>query len=187
MARLFSPFCASLLLAGLAYAQSGTAKNNSADSPEDYSGMYTFLREGEFVQLTLEPQVQDATKSGSSHPGDQKKSTQQDPPQRGPAIKVTGFISRYGDLESDRGMFLDHFIKQGSIQDHELSFSTETVHGVWFEFRGTALRGSGKTPNDEAYYVLKGALIEHSGDAQQNPTARSRQVVLKSFPRDVSN
>src|SRR6266576_2388513 len=44
---------------------------------EDYSGMYAFLQDGEFVQVTVED-----------------------------AGRLTGFVSRYGDLESDRGAFL---------------------------------------------------------------------------------
>lgn len=123
----------------------------------DYSGMYTFLRAGEFVQITVE--------------------------EKG---KLTGFVSRYGDLQSDRGAFLDQFFKQGSIDGQSLSFTTDTVHGVWFEFKGTAGRGPGKTVNDEGYYVLKGTLTQHSGDANHQDVAKSREVVFKSFPQDVS-
>ena len=129
----------------------------SSTSAEDYSGMYTFLRDGEFVQITVEDQG-----------------------------KLSGFISRYGDLESDRGAFLDQFIKQGSIDGHNLKFATDTVHGVWFEFQGTAARGVGKTVNDEGYYVLKGTLTQHSSDANHKDEAKSRDVVFKSFPQDVS-
>ena len=129
----------------------------SATSAGDYSGMYTFLREGEFVQITVEDQG-----------------------------KLSGFISRYGDLESDRGAFLDQFIKQGSIDGQNMKFATDTVHGVWFEFQGTAGRGPGKTVNDEGYYVLKGTLIQHSSDANHKNEAKSRDVLFKSFPQDVS-
>jgi len=41
---------------------------------------------------------------------------------------VTGFISRYGDLESDRGEFLDLFFKSGKLDGQSLSFTTQTVH-----------------------------------------------------------
>jgi len=149
--------------------------------------MYTFLRDGEFVQITVEPQGQNPVKNGPVKAGERKDPQEKDLPQKKERIKVTGFISRYGDLDSDRGAFLDHFIKQGSIEGHDLTFSTEIVHGVWFEFRGTAQRGNGKTLNDEAYYVLQGTLTEHSEDEQQNHAARSREVVFKSFPQDVSD
>src|SRR5437588_10507151 len=49
-----------------------------------YSGMYMFLKEGEFVQVTVEDK---------DH--------------------VTGFVSRYGDGQSDKGAFLDQFFKSG--------------------------------------------------------------------------
>ena len=119
--------------------------------------MYSFLREGEFVQLNMQ--------------------------EKG---RVTGFVSRYGDLDSDRGAFLDQFIKQGSLSGHNLTFATETLHGVWFEFRGIAKRGSGKTPDDEGYFILKGTLIEHKSAPKQGASAESREVLFKSFPQDVS-
>ncbi len=129
----------------------------SSSAAVDYSGMYTFLRDGEFVQITVEDKG-----------------------------KLTGFISRYGDLESDRGAFLDQFFKQGAMDGQNLSFTTEIVHGVWFEFKGAAGRGPGKSVNDEGYYVLKGNLTQHSTDANHKDVAKSRDVVFKSFPQDVS-
>jgi hypothetical protein len=136
------------------------AQQDKAPPPlpgSEYSGMYTFLRDGEFVQVTVED--------------------------RG---RVAGFVSRYGDLESDRGSFLDHFFKQGKIEGNKLSFTTETVHGVWFEFRGSVERGEGKKSGDEAYYLLKGTLTENSTDAAKKTSSRSREVALKSFPQDVN-
>jgi len=102
--------------------------------------MYSFLRDGEFVQVTVENQ---------GH--------------------VTGFVSRYGDLESDRGAFLDQFFKQGKLEGNRLTFTTETVHGIWFEFRGTVERGEGKKAGDEAYYLLKGTLTEYSPIMRRRP------------------
>lgn len=119
--------------------------------------MYSFLRDGEFVQITVED-------------GDH----------------VTGFVSRFGDLESDKDAFLDHFFKDGKLDGSKLTFTTETVHGVWFEFTGTVNRGTGKQPGDEAYYVINGTLIEHVTDADKKVTSRSREVALKSFPQDMT-
>jgi hypothetical protein len=137
-----------------------TAQEDKAPAPlpgSEYSGMYSFLRDGEFVQVTVEDQG-----------------------------RVTGFVSRYGDLESDRGAFLDHFFKQGKLEGNKLSFATETVHDVWFEFRGSVERGEGKKSGDEAYYVLKGTLTENSTDGAKKTSPHSREVALKSFPQDVN-
>jgi hypothetical protein len=118
--------------------------------------MYAFLREGEFVQVTIENEG-----------------------------TVTGFVSRYGDGESDKGAFLDLFFKSGKLEGSSLSFTTETVHAVSFEFKGTVERGEGKSPGDEAYYVLKGTLTENSSDASKKTSSRSRQVRFKMFPQDM--
>lgn len=117
--------------------------------------MYSFLKDGEFVQVTIED---------GGH--------------------VTGFISRYGDGESDKGAFLDQFFKTGRLEGNRLKFTTDIVHGVAFDFKGTVERGSGKAPGEESYYVLKGTLTENATDVNKKSSSRSREVVFKSFPQD---
>jgi hypothetical protein len=67
-----------------------------------------------------------------------------------------------------------------------LSFTTETAHGEWFDFKGTVERGAGKNPGDEGYYVLKGALIRSSTDANKKVTAQSHDVALSMFPQEAA-
>ena len=127
-----------------------------AKEGQSYSGMYTFLKDGEFVQLTVE--------EGGS---------------------VTGFVSRFGDGESDQGAFLDQFFKTGKLDGSKLSFTTEVVHGIAFDFQGSVERGAGKKPGDEAYFVLKGTLTENTTDVNKKVTSRSRDVLLKMFPQNA--
>jgi len=101
--------------------------------------------------------------------------------------RVTGFVSRYGDTETDRGLFLDHFFKEGKLEEKKLSFTTQIVHSVWYEFKGTVERGDGKKVGDEAYYVLKGTLTQNNVDNQQKTTTKVRDVVFKSFPQDMDD
>ena len=139
-------------------AQANPNPQKRASSPgADYSGTYSFLRDGEFVQVTVEDHG-----------------------------RVTGFVSRFGDSESDRGVFLDHFFKSGKLDANQLAFTTDTVHGVSFEFQGTVERGEGKSRGDEAYYVLKGTLVESTTDEAKKTSSRSREVALKSFPQDMA-
>lgn len=141
--------------AGYPQRDSGKAPDTPAPA-SDISGMYTFLEEGEFVQITIEEQD-----------------------------KVTGFISRYGELPTDKGAFLDQFIKKGTLAGNALSFVTEALHGVGYEFKGTVTRGPGKAPGDESYYILKGTLTQTRTDAQQHTSTRSREVEFRSFPQDA--
>ena len=145
------------LLAGFyaSFGQDKPAPPASANPGQQYSGMYSFLQEGEFVQVTVEE-----------------------------AGRVTGFVSRYGDLDSDKGEFLDHFFKTGTLQDNKLNFTTAVVHGKSFEFTGTIERGEGKNPGDEGYYVIRGKLTENATDANKKISSRSREAVFKAFPRD---
>jgi hypothetical protein len=149
-----------IILAGMilaAIAASAQSKSTTATAGANYDGMYAFVREGEFVQITVEGEG-----------------------------RVTGFVSRYGDSESDRGVFLDHFFKSGKLNGNQLTFATDTVHGVSFEFHGTVERGEGKNRADEAYYVLKGTLLENTNDESKKTSSRSREVALKGFPQDLS-
>lgn len=94
---------------------------------------------------------------------------------------LTGYISREGDMESDRGQFLDHFFNKGSIHGHDVSFVTRPVHGVAFEFKGRFEHGSGKTRADDGYYVLRGTLTENRSDAASKTTSHSREVEFRSL------
>jgi hypothetical protein len=155
-----------VLCAGV-YAQdagSSAQKQNNPQAPaadpkqpRAYSGMYSFLKDGEFVQLTVE--------DGGG---------------------ITGFVSRYGDGDSDKGVFLDQFFKAGKLDGNRLTFTTEVVHGVAFEFQGTVERGEGKSPGDEAYFILKGTLMENITDANKRVSSRSRPVVFKMFPQEAA-
>src|SRR6478672_5634181 len=75
---------------------------NSAVLAKDMSGMYTFLREGEFVQLTVDDG------------------------------KLSGYVSRFGETESDKGQFIDQFFDKTSLVGDRLTFNTKIVHGVWY-------------------------------------------------------
>ena len=122
---------------------------------DEISGMYTFLREGEFVQITVEDG------------------------------KLSGFVSRYGDRESDRDAFLDQFFSKASLVQRKISFTTKPVHGTWFEFAGEVSRGEAKTPDKEGYWIISGTLKQYDEDESKHVSAKSREVTFKSFPQDV--
>jgi len=134
-----------------------TAPDKATDIPHAYSGMYTFLKEGEFVQLTVEDDR-----------------------------SITGFVSRYGEGTSDKGAFLDQFFKIGKLEGNKLSFTTEIVHGVSFSFKGSIERGAGRNPGDEAYFVLKGTLTENTSDVNKKVTSHSQEVGFDMFPEEAS-
>ena len=127
----------------------------AAATADDISGMYSFQKEGEFVQITVQDNV------------------------------VTGFVSRYGDTASDKDAFLDQFFDKAVLKDNHLTFTTKKIHGVWFDFDGTVERGPGKTPHDEGYRILRGTLTHNSEDASGKPVAKSRQIEMRSFPEDL--
>ena len=145
-----------LLVFGLTLAVAQQAPPAPVANPDDISGMYTFLQEGEFVQINVE--------EGS---------------------KVTGFVSRFGDSDTDKGAFLDHMFTDASLKGNHLQFKTKTVHGVSYEFSGKVERGDAKTPGEEGYRVLRGKLTEYTEDANKKTSEKSREVTLKSFPADA--
>ena len=100
---------------------------------------------------------------------------------------VTGFVSRFGDTEDDKGTFLDQFFSKASLKDKHLTFTTKKVHGVWFDFDGNVDRGPGKTPHDEAYRVIRGTLTQSSNNADNKVVSKSREIEMKSFPQDLDN
>ena len=57
---------------------------------------------------------------------------------------------------------------------------------MWFEFKGTVERGEGKSPGDEAYYVLKGTLSQNTTDSNKKVSSHSSEVAFKMFPQEAS-
>jgi len=147
--------------------KSGDASASKAPSPapaspakdsndgKQYSGMYTFLKEGEYLQITVED-----------------------------AGQVTGFISRFDEGGSEKGNFVDQFFKTGKLDGGKLNFTTKPANNVWFEFSGTAQRGDGQTPADDAFYVLKGTLTENTAGPDKKVTSRPQDVTFKMFPQE---
>ena len=144
-----------VLILALALAPLLAAQQPAKSDKPDISGMYSFLHEGEFVQINVE--------------------------QTG----LSGFVSREGATDTDKGEFLDHFFNKATLKGDDMSWTTKTVHGLWYEFKGRVQRGAGKKPGDEDYYELVGTLTEHAVGPNNADSARSREVTLKSFPAEV--
>lgn len=147
-----------VFLASLALAQPGSAKKTAAAVPStaigDFSGTYTFLREGEDLQIN----VQDG--------------------------KLDGFASRYGDSETDKSVLLQHLIEKSSVSGDAVRFTTSKIHGVWFEFQGKVRRGEGKAASDEGYYVLEGTITRYDTAADGKVSAKAREAQFRSLPAD---
>jgi hypothetical protein len=136
----------------------GKSKESVPPPAEDISGMYSFVNNGEFLQINFEDNG------------------------------ISGYVSRMGDLESDRGTFLDQFFDKASVQGHDVAFTTKVLHGEWFEFKGHFERGHAKTKAEDEYYILRGTLTQFSGDKdEKNPASHARQVEFKwmAQPQDV--
>lgn len=162
--RVVHGVVALVLAAGLAGApgrlraqEPKSANPAAAENAPSYSGMYSFLKEGELVQVTVEDQ---------GH--------------------VAGFISRFGDGESDKGEFLNQFFKIGKLDGNKLNFTTDILHGVSWDFKGAVERGEGKNPGAEGYYVLKGTLTQNISDVNKKVMSHSQEVVFKMFPQTAS-
>jgi hypothetical protein len=89
--------------------------------------------------------------------------------------RLSGYITRLGDRVSDEGTPLTFFFATSRLADQRLSFTTRQVHGVWFSFDGTIVRGTARTRDQQGYYLLQGQLILHDVAAQ---TQQTRMVSL---------
>ena len=157
MRQLLSFLVLSLILPMLLAQEPSKESGDSAYHPDPLSGMYSFLREGEFVEVDFEE-----------------------------GNRLTGFISRFGDLDSDRGAFLDHTFSKGEYSGETLSFTTNPVHGVWFEFKGKVSTDKAKQPGSEGYALIHGTLIQYVEDSNKKTSAKSTEVTFKSFPHDMT-
>ena len=89
--------------------------------------------------------------------------------------RLSGFISRLGDRESDEGTPLTFFFATSRLAGQRLAFTTRQVHGVWFSFEGTIVRGPARSRDQQGYYLLEGRLVMHDVDSR---TEQTRMVSL---------
>jgi hypothetical protein len=142
----------------LAFVTAGLAQLPARAEPPfsgDITGLYSFVHEGEFVQI----EVNDG--------------------------KVTGVISRFKNEDLDKSEFVDQFFEQAKLEGSTLTFRTKPAEGVWFEFSGVVERSSAKTASDEGYWNVKGKLIERRTGADGKISEKSHDLTLKSFPQDA--
>jgi len=85
--------------------------------------------------------------------------------------RLTGYITRLGDRESDEGTPLTFFFATSRLAGQRFSFTTRQVHGVWFSFEGTIVRGNARSRDQQGYYLLEGRLVLH--DVAFRPSRRA--------------
>ena len=88
--------------------------------------------------------------------------------------ELGGYVSTRA---SDRDAPLTLFFSRTVLDGPRLSFDTEQIHGIWFSFEGTIVRGSGRSKDEEGYYLLQGTLTRHSNAEK---LSEPRNVSLKS-------
>ncbi len=91
---------------------------------------------------------------------------------------LTGYISMLGRNDKDKEVPLTYFFDETQLNAKTMSFTTKPVHGQWYSFDGTVVRGPAPTRDKEGYYLLKGRLSLHVGQTEQPrnvalPLARS--------------
>jgi hypothetical protein len=122
-----------------------TVSRGRTTLPTEASGQYLLGENGESVEIDLQPD------------------------------RLGGYISRFGDQLSDEGEPLTFFFATSLMNGQRLSFTTRQVHGVWFSFAGTIVRGPARSREQDGYYRLEGTLILHDA---VNRTEQSRNVNL---------
>lgn len=143
----------------LTLVTAGMTQQPAKSQPEpagDITGLYSFVHEGEFVQI----EVNDG--------------------------KVTGLISHFKNDDQDKAEFVDQYFEQAKLEGSTLSFRTKSADGAWFEFTGTVERGPGKSPSDDAYWIVKGTLTEQHSSPDGKATAKAHELTLRSFPQDAA-
>lgn len=128
---------------------------NVSTLPQDVSGAYAFDHNGESIEIDIDRN------------------------------KLSGYIARLGDAETDNNTPLTYFFDHSKVDGDQLQFETKVVHGVWYSFTGTIVRGNGETRDQAGYYLLRGKLLVHhprdERDKTSEETVEQRTVSYKSI------
>jgi hypothetical protein len=100
----------------------------------------------------------------------------------GSVVQITidhGLLSGYV-TKMEQGSSLTLFFQHTSIHGSRISFTTKTVHGLFYSFSGDVVRGEKKmSPAEPGFYRLAGEWTEHLDSGVE-----TERVSLKSTPRD---
>jgi hypothetical protein len=96
--------------------------------------------------------------------------------------RLSGFISRLGDRESDQGTPLTFFFATSRLAGEQLAFTTRQIHGIWFSFEGTIVRGNAGSRDQEGYYRLQGKLVMHDAAGQPEQARMVSLPLARRFP-----
>ncbi len=139
------------------------AGEQSSALPDDVSGAYHFDHDNESIEIDIERN------------------------NRNGRVGLSGYISRLGDAETDANTPLTFFFDKALVAGSQIEFQTRVLHGVWYSFRGTILRGKANERDEDGYYVLHGVLQQHhpqdADEKSANETVESRTVNFKSMGR----
>jgi hypothetical protein len=93
---------------------------------------------------------------------------------------LDGYISK---LVEGQTASLTYFFDHTLIKDKRLTFTTKQIHGTWYSFDGTIVRGDAASKQETGFYRLKGTWIVHDEAGKNQSTST---VSLKSTPRSGS-
>jgi hypothetical protein len=153
MKNIFAIAALILMVATAALAQTEAVAEPQIG--DQITGMYSFVREGEFVQIEVNNE------------------------------KVTGLVSRFKAEDAEKAEFVDQFFDEAKLDGASLSFRTKPADGVWYEFSGLVERGSAKTPADEGYWNIRGTLTERHNSSDGKVAEKKSELTLRSFPQDA--
>ncbi len=118
--------------------------------PSDASGEYKLGKPGDVIEIILD------------------------------ANGLTGYISMIGQAvfgetaagksAMNKEVPLTYFFDQTELDAKSLAFNTKPVHGQFYSFQGTIVRGPATTKEKDGYYLLQGTLTLHNvADKTEQP------------------
>jgi hypothetical protein len=90
---------------------------------------------------------------------------------------LDGYVSRVIEGQTSA---LTYFFDRTTIDGNHLTFTTKPVHGIWYSFDGTIVRGDATTQHETGFYRLKGTWVLH---ADAGKTQSTSTVSFRSTPR----
>jgi len=122
--------------------------------PSDASGEYKLGKPGEVIEIILD------------------------------ANGLTGYISMIGKTEKDKDAALTYFFDDTELDAKSLSFTTKPVHGKYYAFSGTIVRGPATDRGRDGYYLLQGTLTMHDTTDRSEQPRRVALPLARSFDND---
>ena len=75
--------------------------------------------------------------------------------------RLDGYLTQRSERRQVNSTPITFSFDRTTVHGSQITFTTQRIHGDWYSFTGSLVRGSAVSPRQQGYYLLNGTLSSH--------------------------